>query len=359
MSLSDLSQGILREIIIEQRESATPALQLVQIKELPKKGPASRYKVAISDGKYWISAVCSSGMNRAIEDGTLKNHNIIKVTNYGVNEPNGKKILIILDFEVLSTAPTDILGSPDEVKPGQPAPVDVSMPPKPAAPPVAQPAAPQPRQPAPPAPPRGSVPKAPSANAPKAMPISSLSVYLNGQWTIRVKVIQKDPMKTWNNANGSGNLFSVILKDSEKSTIRGTFFKTDADNWYNRIEVDKVYYVTGGKVKIANKKWNNATSEYEIAFDNSTKFEEIGDASDISSGPEYNFKKIDEIEAYDIVLADLGESAALAESPHIHNATYDNKPCFNIYVTVNGVSLNYVISQTGEILYKGAGEHSH
>ena len=70
-------------------------------------------------------------------------------------------------------------------------------------------------------------------------------------------------------------------------------------------------------------------------------------------------KKIDEIEAYDIVLADLGESAALAESPHIHNATYDNKPCFNIYVTVNGVSLNYVISQTGEILYKGAGEHSH
>lgn len=70
-------------------------------------------------------------------------------------------------------------------------------------------------------------------------------------------------------------------------------------------------------------------------------------------------KKITSDEAYQIVLKDLGESAANAEDPHIHTATYDNKPCFNIYVTVSGVSLNYVISETGDILHKGIGEHSH
>ena len=64
-------------------------------------------------------------------------------------------------------------------------------------------------------------------------------------------------------------------------------------------------------------------------------------------------------EAYQIVLDDLGVAASLAENPHIHNATYENKPCFNIFVTVDGLSLNYIVSQTGKILHKGPGEHSH
>ena len=70
-------------------------------------------------------------------------------------------------------------------------------------------------------------------------------------------------------------------------------------------------------------------------------------------------KTITADEAYQIVLKDLGPSATLAEAPHIHEATYDNQPCFNIYITVSGVSLNYVISETGKILHKGPGEHAH
>ena len=71
-------------------------------------------------------------------------------------------------------------------------------------------------------------------------------------------------------------------------------------------------------------------------------------------------KKVTAEEAYQIVLDDLGETlAATAESPHVHEATYENKPCFNIFVTVNGVSMNYIVSETGKILHKGAGEHSH
>ena len=70
-------------------------------------------------------------------------------------------------------------------------------------------------------------------------------------------------------------------------------------------------------------------------------------------------KKISADEAWQIVLNDLGAAASLAESPHIHEATHENKPCFNIYVTVDGLSLQYIVSETGKILYKGAGEHSH
>ena len=75
-------------------------------------------------------------------------------------------------------------------------------------------------------------------------------------------------------------------------------------------------------------------------------------------------KKLTAEEAYQVVVKDLKETygeaiAATVASPHIHEATYEGKPCFNIFVTVNGMSLQYIISQTGDILHAGAGEHSH
>ena len=72
-----------------------------------------------------------------------------------------------------------------------------------------------------------------------------------------------------------------------------------------------------------------------------------------------NDKTITSDEAYKIVLKDLGLTADQVGSPHIHEGTYKNKPCYNIYVTVNGKSLTYVVSTKGEILYKGEGGHSH
>lgn len=71
-------------------------------------------------------------------------------------------------------------------------------------------------------------------------------------------------------------------------------------------------------------------------------------------------KEITAEEAYQIVLDELGETlAATAEAPHIHEATYEGKPCYNIFITVNGVSMQYIVSMNGKILHQGAGEHSH
>lgn len=72
-----------------------------------------------------------------------------------------------------------------------------------------------------------------------------------------------------------------------------------------------------------------------------------------------NDKTITSDEAYKIVLKDLGVTESQIESPHIHEGTYKNQPCYNIYVTVNGESLTYVVSTKGEILFKGEGSHSH
>ena len=70
-------------------------------------------------------------------------------------------------------------------------------------------------------------------------------------------------------------------------------------------------------------------------------------------------KKITAQEAYQIVLDDLGAAASKASAPHIHEGTYQGKACFNIFITVDGLDLAYVISDTGAILQKGPGGHSH
>ena len=70
-------------------------------------------------------------------------------------------------------------------------------------------------------------------------------------------------------------------------------------------------------------------------------------------------KKISSEEALEIVLDDLKLTSQQVGSPHIHEGTYENKPCYNVYLTANGKSLTYVVSTEGEILHKGEGGHSH
>lgn len=70
-------------------------------------------------------------------------------------------------------------------------------------------------------------------------------------------------------------------------------------------------------------------------------------------------KEITAEEAHQIVLEELGDLAAITEGAHIHESTYDDKPCFNVYITVEDLSLVYVVSTTGKILASGPSEHSH
>ncbi len=64
-------------------------------------------------------------------------------------------------------------------------------------------------------------------------------------------------------------------------------------------------------------------------------------------------------QAVSIMLEDLGDDAENIGDPHIHTGTYENKNCYNIYITIDGESWVYVISTDGEILAKELGSHSH
>lgn len=66
------------------------------------------------------------------------------------------------------------------------------------------------------------------------------------------RVTKKSDMRTWSNARGEGNLFSIDLLDEDGSEIKGTFFKQDADKWIEVLQEGQVYSFCGGRVKVRN-----------------------------------------------------------------------------------------------------------
>jgi hypothetical protein len=68
------------------------------------------------------------------------------------------------------------------------------------------------------------------------VPISSLTTFTQ-RWTIRARVVAKGDIRTWNNARGTGRLFSVTLVDDSATEIRATFFQEAVDRFNDLLQV--------------------------------------------------------------------------------------------------------------------------
>ena len=102
-------------------------------------------------------------------------------------------------------------------------------------------------------------------------------------------------MRTWSNAKGEGKLFSVDLLDAQNDEIRGTFFKETADKFHDMLQANSVYYFSGGRLKVANKKYTSIKNNYEITFDQHSEIRPASDTGNIKAIM-YNFKKMGELE---------------------------------------------------------------
>ncbi|KAH1018979.1 replication protein A 70 kDa DNA-binding subunit [Dendroctonus ponderosae] len=102
--------------------------------------------------------------------------------------------------------------------------------------------------------------------------ISSLSPFHN-KWIIRAKVINKSDIRKWENSKGVGQLFSFEIAD-ESSEIKCTAFKELVDQFYDVVQVDKIYYISKCQIKIASKQFNTVKNDYEIYLTPDTVIEE-------------------------------------------------------------------------------------
>lgn len=97
------------------------------------------------------------------------------------------------------------------------------------------------------------------------IPIRALNMYQN-KWVIKARITGKSDMRTWDKGpNNQGQLFSVTLCDQD-GEIRATFFREAALTWHEALQDGEVYTFSNGKLKLANKQFNDTNNDHEITF---------------------------------------------------------------------------------------------
>lgn len=126
-------------------------------------------------------------------------------------------------------------------------------------------------------------------------PIKEINPYSN-KWTIKARVTKKTDIKTWNNAKGSGTLFSIDLLDNEGTEIRATFFKEACDKFFPIVAEQGVYTFSAGKLKIvANQQFSNIKNPYELSFDMHSEIRPAAEDGGIRSAAAFHFVRIADI----------------------------------------------------------------
>ncbi|RLN66744.1 hypothetical protein BBJ29_000068 [Phytophthora kernoviae] len=304
-------------------EGFEPWLQIIDTKKIkPASGAGGdRYRIVLSDGTSYISGMLATQLASMMETESLKVEYVVQLKDYLVNEVQGRRILIVLNIGDIVPV-FERIGSPQNIEGGKgsipAAPVATAAPPAASlgarSAPTAQPSYQQPQAPTnsykqPPAAPSSYAPPVKAASSAynrgpvvrqdpniRLSDIQSLNPYAGGRWTIKARVTNRAPIKNWNNARGSGKLFSCDLLDAKGGEIRATFFNDGVDKFYEILRPTSVFYFSGGKVKMANRRFSSVDNDYEVTFDQH---------SDISPAPEdgqisqmnYSFKKIAEIES--------------------------------------------------------------
>jgi len=78
-------------------------------------------------------------------------------------------------------------------------------------------------------------------------------------------------MRTYINSNGEGKVFGIEIIDEGGGEIKGTFFNDPAEKFYRTLEIGSVYEFSGGRVKVANKRYQRCDNDFALTFDYSTE----------------------------------------------------------------------------------------
>jgi len=252
MSAAVLSANAVTEVLDPKFDAAAgfqPTVQVFGFNKLAS--DRNRYKLTISDGRTQHPAMLGSVLGDLVERGQLVELAVVKLKHFTVNNLLGRKIMILMDLEVVDVAAAKL---------GETRFKD----------------------------------KMESGTTP-SNPISSLNPYVK-RFRIKGRVTNKGDMRTWQNAKGSGSLFSFDLLDAEGGEIRATCFQEMATKLFSIIVVGQVYVVSNGQVKMANKKFSTLKGEYELTLNNQTHVMAVQDDTSIKL-MHYNFTKLAELEA--------------------------------------------------------------
>eukprot|EP00250_Pteridium_aquilinum_P034781 c8088_g1_i1 orf=345-2195(-) len=273
-------------------------VQVVDLKPLGKDG--NRILFMANDGTSKVRGVLPKSMSEDISNGNLENFGLICIKDYTVSGSEKARGVVVLKAEIVSSSLGYEIGA--EEKPATSASncdafskSGINLQPKSekkSGDSVVMSAAQIVQEQH-----GNAVPAARMGISRRVYPLVSLNPY-QGNWTIKVRVTNKGPMRSFKNARGDGNVFNVELTDEDGTQIQATMFKEAAEKFYPKLELGKVYFISKGSLRVANKQFSTVKNDYEMTLNINSEVEEVsGEKSKI---PElcYNLVKIDELGPY-------------------------------------------------------------
>ncbi|KAJ9677607.1 hypothetical protein PVL29_022540 [Vitis rotundifolia] len=279
---------------------------IVQVIDLTPIG--NRYKFTANDGKMKLKAMFPSRFSSEINSGNIQNLGLIQVIDYTLNDIPSKqeKYLIVTKCEAVSPAlevefktevkseetgillkPKQVVEIQDEVKREG---TGIFLKPKQEI--VAKSAAQIVNEQ------HGNMaPAARMAMTRRVHPLVSLNPY-QGNWTIKVRLTSKGTMRTYKNARGEGCVFNVELTDEDGTQIQATMFNEAARKFYEKFQLGKVYYISKGALKVANKQFKTVQNDYEMTLNENSEVEEASNEETFIPEAKFKFVEIEELGPY-------------------------------------------------------------
>ncbi|KGN63732.1 replication protein A 70 kDa DNA-binding subunit B [Cucumis sativus] len=273
---------------------------VVQVIDL--KATGNRYMFTASDGVMKLKAILPSNLTSDVISGNIQNLGLIRILDYSLNDiPNkSEKYLIVTKCEVVSPALEKEVKT--EVKTEEAGTIlkpkvelddkstfnngsGIILKPKQEL--VAKSAAQIVHEQR-----MNMAPAARMSMTRRVQPLVYLNPYL-GDWTIKVRVTDKGNLRTYKNAQGEGCVFNVVLTDEDGTQIQATMFNDAARKFYEKFSLGKVYYVSRGTLKVANKKFKTVQNDYEMTLNVNSQVDEVSNEAAFVPETKYNFVKID------------------------------------------------------------------
>ncbi|MBA0850587.1 hypothetical protein Goshw_002186 [Gossypium schwendimanii] len=280
---------------------------IVQVLDLKLTG--NRYTFNASDGKMKLRAIFPSNMSSEIITGSVQNKGLVRILDYTLNDiPNkSEKYLIVTKCEVVSPAlETEIKAEVEteehdtvlkkpklEYEARYEAKADVSgiiLKPKQEI--VSKSAAQIVHEQR-----TNMAPSSRMAMTRRVHPLVSLNPY-QGNWMIKVRLTSKGNMRTYKNARGEGCVFNVELTDEDGTQIQATMFNEAARKFYEKFQLGKVYYISRGTLKVANKQFKTVKNDYEMTLNENSVVEEASNEETFIPETKFNFVPIDQLGPY-------------------------------------------------------------
>ncbi|KAD3641848.1 hypothetical protein E3N88_31072 [Mikania micrantha] len=340
-----------------QPTDVKPVIQVLDIRNVQPQTTSSeikeRYRLLLSDGSFYQQGMLATQLNDLVRSQQLQRGSIVQLNEFVTNTIRDRMIIIIIGVHVILSncdiigdakqfiytpgsepstlkspepmqsinQPTRNMGDPQNFTGSVPRPNfgvnSTNYPPKqdnnaglhsyatPHAPTMlSRPPAnsyTHPVQPTHNQPPPMYMNKGPTAKneaPPRIIPISALNPY-QGRWTIKARVTAKTELRHYNNAKGEGKVFSFDLLDSDGGEIRTTCFNAVADQFFDQIEAGKVYFISKGNVKPAQKAFNHLKNDHEITLDYTSTISPCLDDDCSIPQQQFHFRTIAEIENLD------------------------------------------------------------